>query len=143
MTIAQAKHPHPRRLEGAALLVRSTHSYRFATVRFATPRNAPFDRSVGLPDRPFGFGQPTARPIRFGSPWITINTRDNKKPDTRPQEQIEMTTMERLLEVEKAGADGTILEEIELICAMTGFRSRFLVHHMGEGFFRSVALGPS
>ena len=51
--------------------------------------------------------------------------------------------MERLLEVEKAGADGTILEEVELICAMTGFRSRFLVHHMGEGFFRSVDLGSS
>jgi hypothetical protein len=81
MTIAQAKHPHPRRLEGTALLVRSTHSYRFATIRFATPRNAPFDRSVGLPDRPFGFGQPTARPIRFGSPWTTINTRDRQKPD--------------------------------------------------------------
>ena len=50
-----------------------------------------------------------------------------------------MTTMERLLEVE-VGAYGTILEEIELICTMTGFRSRFLVHHMGEGFFRSVEL---
>jgi hypothetical protein len=52
-------------------------------------------------------------------------------------------TMERLLEVE-VGAYGTILEEIELICTVTGFRSRFfLVHHIGEGFFRSVALGPS
>ena len=48
--------------------------------------------------------------------------------------------MERLLEVEKAGAYGTILEEIELICTMTGFRRRFLVHHIGEGFFRSVEL---
>ena len=51
-----------------------------------------------------------------------------------------MTTMERLLEVE-VGAYGTILEEIELICTMTGFRRRFLIHHIGEGFFRSVALG--
>ncbi len=50
--------------------------------------------------------------------------------------------MERLLEVEVT-EHGTIIEEIELICTMTGFRSRFLVHHMGEGFFRSVALGPS
>ena len=50
--------------------------------------------------------------------------------------------IERLLEIE-IGADGTILEEVELICTMTGFRSRFLVHHIGEGFFRSVALGPS
>ena len=140
MTIAQAKHPYPRRQEGRAL-VRSTRSYHFATVRFATPRNAPFDRSVGLPDRPFGFGQPTARPICFGSPWTIINTRDRKKPDTRPQEQI-ASMMERLLEIE-IGADGTILEEVELICAMTGFRSRFLIHHVGEGFFRSVDLGPS
>jgi hypothetical protein len=53
-----------------------------------------------------------------------------------------MMTMERLLEVE-VGAYGTVTEEIELICTMTGFRSRFLVHHIGEGFFRSVALGPS
>ena len=141
MMSAQTKHPYPRRQEGRAL-VRSTRSYRFATIRFATPRNAAFDRSVGLPDRPFGFGQPTARPIRLGNPWATINTRDCKKPHTRPEEQIEMTAMERLLEVE-VGTYETILEEIELICTMTGFRRRFLVHHMGEGFFRSVALGPS
>jgi hypothetical protein len=31
---------------------------------------------------------------------------------------------------------------VELICTMTGFRSRFLIHHIGEGFFHSVALGP-
>ena len=36
--------------------------------------------------------------------------------------------------------DGTVTEEIELICCMTGFRRRFLVHHIGEGFFRSVEL---
>ena len=50
--------------------------------------------------------------------------------------------MERLLEIEITEY-GTISEEIELICTMTGFRSRFLVHHIGEGFFRSVELGPS
>jgi hypothetical protein len=50
--------------------------------------------------------------------------------------------MERLLEIELT-EHGTVLEEIELICTMTGFRSRFLVHHIGEGFFRSVGLGPS
>ena len=38
---------------------------------------------------------------------------------------------------------GTVTEEIELICTMTGFRSRFLVHYIGEGFFRSVNLEPS
>ena len=37
---------------------------------------------------------------------------------------------------------GTVTEEIELICTMTGFRRRFLVHHIGEGFFRSVELAP-
>ena len=51
-------------------------------------------------------------------------------------------TMERLWEVE-VGAYGMVTEEIELICTMTGFRSRFLIQHIGEGFFRSVALGPS
>jgi hypothetical protein len=50
--------------------------------------------------------------------------------------------VERLLEIEVT-EHGTVLEEIELICTMTGFRSRFLIHHMGEGFFRSAVLGPS
>jgi hypothetical protein len=47
--------------------------------------------------------------------------------------------MERLLEIEIT-EHGTVLEEIELICTMTGFRRRFLVHHIGEGFFRSVEM---
>ena len=80
MMIGQTKHPHPRQLEGTAL-VRSTHSYHFATIRFAIPRNAPFNRSVDPWDRPFDFGQPTARPIRFSSLWTIINNRDGKKPD--------------------------------------------------------------
>jgi hypothetical protein len=50
--------------------------------------------------------------------------------------------LERLLDVE-ASEHGALSEEIELICTMTGFRSRFLIHHIGEGFFRSVELGPS
>jgi len=41
--------------------------------------------------------------------------------------------MERLLDI-KVTEYGTILEEIELICTMTGFRRRFLVHHTDEGF---------
>jgi hypothetical protein len=47
--------------------------------------------------------------------------------------------MERLLSVEVT-KHGTILEEIELICTMTGFRRRFLIHHLGEGFFQSVEM---
>jgi hypothetical protein len=50
--------------------------------------------------------------------------------------------LERLLDIE-VSEYGTVTEEIELICTMTGFRRRFLVHHIGEGFFRSVELGPS
>ena len=50
--------------------------------------------------------------------------------------------MERLLDIEITQY-GQITEEIERICTMTGFRSKFLIHHMGEGLFRSVALGPS
>jgi hypothetical protein len=46
---------------------------------------------------------------------------------------------ERLVDIEVT-QDGTVTEEIELICTMTGFRRRFLVHHIGEGFFRSVEL---
>lgn len=47
--------------------------------------------------------------------------------------------LERLLDIEIT-RDGTVIEEIELICCMTGFRRRFLVHHIGEGFFRSAEL---
>jgi hypothetical protein len=50
--------------------------------------------------------------------------------------------LERLLDIE-VSQNGTVTEEIELICTMTGFRRRFLVHHLGEGFFRSAELGPS
>jgi len=51
--------------------------------------------------------------------------------------------LERLIDVEVSEEYGAVTEEIELICTMTGFRRRFLVHHIGEGFFRSVELGPS
>ena len=47
--------------------------------------------------------------------------------------------LERLLDIE-VSESGTIFEEIELICTMTGFRRRFLVHHVGEGFYTSVEL---
>ena len=50
--------------------------------------------------------------------------------------------MEKLLDIEITEY-GTLTEEIELICCMTSFSSRFLIHHIGEGFFRSVGLGPS
>jgi hypothetical protein len=51
--------------------------------------------------------------------------------------------LERLLDIEVSEEYGTVTEEIELICTMTGFRRRFLVHHIGEGFFRSAELEPS
>ena len=50
--------------------------------------------------------------------------------------------LERLIAIE-VSEYGAVTEEIELICTMTGFRRRFLVHHIGEGFFRSVELGAS
>jgi len=50
--------------------------------------------------------------------------------------------LERLIDIE-VGEDGTVTEEVELISTMTGFRRRFLIHHLGEGFFRCVELSPS
>ena len=50
--------------------------------------------------------------------------------------------LERLLNIE-ISKHGTVTEEIELICTMTGFRRRFLTHYIWDGFFRSVELGPS
>jgi hypothetical protein len=51
--------------------------------------------------------------------------------------------LERLLDIEVSEEYGTLTEEIELICPMTGFRRRSFVHHIGEGFFRSIELEPS
>lgn len=51
--------------------------------------------------------------------------------------------IERLLDIE-VGMYGTVTEEIEVICCMTGFRWRLLVHHHGDdGWFRSVELDAS
>ena len=50
--------------------------------------------------------------------------------------------LERLLDIEVSEHE-TVTEEIELICTMTGFRRRFLIHHIGEGFFHSVELGST
>ena len=47
--------------------------------------------------------------------------------------------MERLIEVEVT-EQGTIFEEIEFICIMTGFSRRFLIHHIREHFYQSVEL---
>ena len=48
--------------------------------------------------------------------------------------------LERLIDIE-VSEYGAVTEEIELVCTMTGFRRRLLVHYLGEGFFRSVELG--
>jgi hypothetical protein len=50
--------------------------------------------------------------------------------------------IQRLLDLEVSEYE-TITEEIELIRTMTGFRRRFLVSHIGEGFFRSAYLCAS
>ena len=47
--------------------------------------------------------------------------------------------LERLVDMEVT-ENGSVTEEIELICCMTDFRCRFLIHHLGERFFRSVEL---
>ena len=47
--------------------------------------------------------------------------------------------IERLLDIE-VGPHGTITIELEMICCMTGFRRRVLVHYLGGGFVRSVEL---
>jgi hypothetical protein len=52
-----------------------------------------------------------------------------------------LETMERLIDVEVT-RHGTIIEEVEVVCRMTGFRLRLLVEHLGEGIYRSAELGP-
>jgi hypothetical protein len=50
--------------------------------------------------------------------------------------------MERLLDFEIT-EHGTVTEEIELICTMTGFRRKILFHYLGGGFYRSAELEVS
>jgi hypothetical protein len=88
---------------------------------------AGFNRSI-FDNHPFG-----RLPFDARAPSFALVKR---KPEER-KEWIEM--MERLLDVEVTES-GTVFEEIELICTMTGFRRRFLIHHIGEGFFQSVEL---
>jgi hypothetical protein len=45
--------------------------------------------------------------------------------------------LERSLDIEVTRY-GTIIEDVEIICTMTGFRRRFLVEHLDDRFFRSV-----
>lgn len=47
------------------------------------------------------------------------------------------TTMEILMDVE-VSPYGTIVEEVEIWCTMTGFRRRVLVEHTIEGLRRSL-----
>jgi hypothetical protein len=49
--------------------------------------------------------------------------------------------LERLIDMEVTG-HGRILEELELVCCMTGFRRRLLVEHLINGYHRSFELGP-
>ena len=48
-----------------------------------------------------------------------------------------MTTVEILMDVEVTPY-GTIIEEVQIICPMTGFRRRVLVEHTIEGLCRSL-----
>ena len=52
------------------------------------------------------------------------------------------TTIEILLDVEVTRY-GTIIEEVEVICTMTGFRRRVLVEHTVEGMRRSIEVMAS
>ena len=45
--------------------------------------------------------------------------------------------MERLVDIEITEY-GTILEEVMLVCTMTGFRRRVVVEHTVEGLSRSL-----
>jgi hypothetical protein len=48
--------------------------------------------------------------------------------------------LERIIDL-KISRYGTILEELEIICCMTGFRQRLLVEHLADGSYRLVDLG--
>ena len=49
-----------------------------------------------------------------------------------------MTTMMEMLVDVEVTRHGTIIEELEIVCTMTGFRRRVLVEHTVEGIRRSL-----
>lgn len=49
--------------------------------------------------------------------------------------------LERVVDI-RVTRYGTILEELEIVCCMTGFRLRLLVEYLVDGSSRSVELGP-
>jgi hypothetical protein len=49
--------------------------------------------------------------------------------------------LEKVIDI-KVTRYGTVLEELEIVCCMTGFRQRLLVEHLVDGSYRSVELGP-
>jgi hypothetical protein len=63
-----------------------------------------------------------------------------KRREICGEEDAKLT--ERVLDIELTEY-GRIMEDIELICCMTSFRRRLLVHHIGERFYWSVELEPS
>ena len=81
-------------------------------------------------------------PRRAIIPSDANNDSEKEAKLAEPGRGGETEMMERLLDIEVT-EDGTVTEEIEVICTMTGFRRRFLIHHMGEGLYRSAELGPS
>jgi hypothetical protein len=52
-----------------------------------------------------------------------------------------METMERLVDLEITKY-GTILEQLEIVYPMTGFRLRLLVEHLADGSYRTLNLDP-
>jgi hypothetical protein len=52
----------------------------------------------------------------------------------------EAATVQRVIDI-RFTRYGTILEELEIICCMTGFRQRVLVEYMADGSCRSAQLG--
>jgi hypothetical protein len=94
-------------------------------------------------DPPFGgFSSPGDRATLSHPHLPRSRYPDQTASDEGARKEAKMMMLEKLLDIE-VSEHGTVTEEIELICTMTGFRRRFLVHHIGEGFFRSVDLGPS
>jgi hypothetical protein len=82
---------------------------------------------------------PPCETLASSSAAVTTPTEPGRDEAVRKEAK---RMLERLLDIEVCEY-GSVIEEVELICTMTGFRRRFLVHHLGEGFFRSVELGPS
>jgi hypothetical protein len=70
--------------------------------------------------------------------------RSELRKEAKARKEVEVVgreTIEKLIDL-KITEHGAIIEEVEIICCMMGFRLRLLVEHSADGAYRPIKLEP-